>query len=165
MEHPIDKLNPRVAIALSGEFRVPTDPIQGRSHTLARLCWAATEKGELKSNSGFMWTYEPNWMPGLVSVSLGEHPYYGISFYEPGNNQVSAFVRRSDPTGNAITLVVSNEFSTILKLDTTRNIFKASSTIASTMEGYLSRFEGWTCASDGLWVPPSPEVDQPTVES
>jgi hypothetical protein len=26
---------------------------------------------------------------------------------------------------------------------------------------FFNQFEGWTCGEDGLWVPPSPEAQEP----
>lgn len=161
MKHPMDNLNPRVVMALSGEFISPTDPIVGRKHTLARLCWAATEKGEQQDLAN-LWIYEPDWMPGEVSVTLGEHPYYHINFYRPGTEKSDLSVRRHDPSGDRMRLDSALlGSSAILTCSTLTDVKETATVIGDSVGSYLSVYAGWERDSSGIWVPPSPEAQEP----
>ena len=78
MENSIASLDPRIAMALSGEFCVPTDP--DRLHTASRLYMAAMQQGEAPE-SGIM-VYRPDWAPIEVLTQIGETLYMAVGFTE-----------------------------------------------------------------------------------
>lgn len=65
-------IDPRAALALSGEFSPKCDP-EKRTHTLGFLLMATLEKGTVNpSRSDGTVTYRPSWAPVITSANLSK---------------------------------------------------------------------------------------------
>ena len=162
MESPFEKFDPRVFMALSGEFRVPSDPLE-RKHTAAMLYLEALTKGtfyELDDVFGETFKYYPIWAPVEVIAGNGQLASRNRILLQIANREhrLGAVVLVGEPELEAIGLG-GNKMPkrNLVGYDTVERLGETTERIASHCEDYFSKFEGGIRNDDGIWLPPPPQ--------
>ena len=150
MENPIGDLDPRIAMALSGEFSPPSDPL-GRSHTAARLYMGSILNGEALGPGEETFTYHPLWAPAQVVVASGVR--FLIQAHMAGIGPALVIRKPVSADYDYLEVGLGGER---LGYQSPEEIAHAASRIAAIFGEYFDQFEGWT-SEDEIWVPPTSE--------
>jgi hypothetical protein len=151
-------LNSRYALALGGEFEVPSD-FEERHHTLAELVQTVIKC--LKEGEGN--TFYPTWAP--VKVWTSPYGYSNLSL----TAEISADVEDESNLKlpllsiHAVNLTRIRMNGMEFPIDAPGTIIDSSKEIARVAGLFFDQFASYQLDDEGFWLPPSPVVEPTSI--
>lgn len=155
MKDAFDQINPRHALALSGEFNPQCDP-ESKPHTLGFLMMATLERGDRTIRDGVSY-YKPPWAP--IESEFYNETNRGPALVIVGWRRSAEVIVSFSDIGIHLSVEGIGKPNEVFCAEKVEDCVSAKASIADRMGSYFSKFDGWVKDGD-IWVPPTPEVDE-----